>query len=318
MQLAKTSGKKGSGQELFNEVLNWNVVKKPVLYKNNNDKVEVAENYSMIVREDDAGTGGFPLGIVGKNYEPIQNSQMWEAMQNALYDINHTIDNIGTLDNGGRVFIQALVQDKAFKIGEHDMFNSYLTMWSSHNGSCSYIFADTLKRIWCSNTFNASMHGEHKFKIHIKHTKNASIRFENMHEQLDEIFDHRRKLFKEIKRISEMPISRKDAQLFSLGFVGSDKTRGANIAEDINKRFRKGIANEGKTRYDMWNGITEYYTHGNKDKPTEQQREAQYKASELGTGARAKVRALNVLTNEKQFNDTIQRGKYIKQKLAKA
>ena len=115
-----------------------------------------------------------------------------------------------------------------------------------------------------------------------------------------------------------MPISRKDAQLFALGFVGSDKTRGANIAEDINKRFRKGIANEGKTRYDMWNGITEYYTHGTRNKPTESQIEAQYKASELGTGARAKVRALNVLTNENAYLNTIQRGKAIKQKLAKA
>ncbi len=302
MQIATNN--KGENATLQNSDLDWTVEKRPVYFPNaNGDMVQSARNQVIFRNDTDQ-----PLAVVGCGYEAIQNSQMWEALGNALYDVDHTIVNAGHLDDGGRVFMQARVEDEQFKINGNDAFRGLVTFWSSHDGSTSTQLADTFERVWCSNTFNSSMRGKHNFKLSVKHTKNASVRFDGMLQALDDIFDHRRILFKEIERLTEMPITPTEAKRFAIGMVNSDKTRGLNIAEDIVRKFRKGIGNSGKTRYDLFNGFTEYYTHGTRANPTQKQRNNLIKSSELGAGARAKVNVFNRLLDENKFNDTVSNG----------
>lgn len=297
MQIAKTN--EGESATIQNSGLDFTVKGVPLYFKDDEGDERRCQNHQLMMREDEQR----PFGVVGSGYVPIQNSQLWDGLQNALYDVDHTIVNAGTLDHGAKVFIQAQIEDEQFKINGNDLFRGLITFWASHDGSTSLQLADTFERIWCKNTFNSSMAGRHNFKLKVKHTKNAEIRFENMIQSLDEIFDHRRKLFDKIQKLSEIPM--RNARPFTVGMLKSSKTRGINIADEITRLMHRGIGNQGETRYDMLNGFTEYYTHGSRKNPTPKQANNLLKSSELGAGARMKVKVLEHLSNPTKFEQTV-------------
>ena len=305
MQLAKTSHNTENAT-LESSTLNWSVEKRPIFSPDDNGAMVKAKNHAMMVRVDTDS----PLGVVGAKYEPVQNSTLWEALCESLYDVDHTIENAGHLDDGKKVFIQAKVEDESFAIGG-DKFNGLITFWASHDGSISIKLADTLERIWCSNTFNSSMHGNHKFNLTAKHTANVHFKLDGMMQALDEIFDHRRVLFAEVKRLAEMPCNTRTARNFAIGMLNSNKTRGLNMVGAIVSKFRHGIGNKGETMYDLWNGFTEYYTHGSRDIATEKQQNNLVKSSELGAGARMKVNVFRNLIDTNRTAEMVRKGERI-------
>jgi len=304
MQLAETNNTENATLE--SSTLNWSVEKRPIFSPDEHGHMVQAKDHAMMVRVDTDS----PLGVVGSRYEPVQNSSLWDALREALYDVDHTIVNAGHLDGGKKVFIQAKVEDESFAIGG-DKFNGLVTFWASHDGSISIKLADTLERIWCSNTFNSSMYGNHKFNLTAKHTANVHFRLDGMMQALDEIFDHRRVLFAEVKRLAEMPCNISTARKFAVGTINSEKTRGLNIADDIVNKFSRGIQNHGETMYDLWNGFTEYYTHGSRPAITDKARNNLAKSSELGAGARMKVNVFRNLIDPNRTAEVVRKGERI-------
>ena len=294
-------------RSLADTCLNWDVIERNI-YRHIQDKFyEPIDSHKIIERSDTNES----LGVVGAGYQTIQNSQIWDALNESLAGIEYKITNVGHLKNGGKIFIQAEVGD-GFAING-DKFTGYITMWSSHDGSSSCVLGDTLTRVWCSNTFVSSLYNKQSMlRMKVRHTKNASVRFDDMMYQLDEIFTHRKKAFADIERLANEPISDTHAKLFSIGFVNSPKTRGMNTADEIHGLFRSGIGNNGETKYDLFNGFTEYYTHGaNRDSKTDEQKNKQFGSSELGHGAKAKSRVLEILSNVESTDLLIAKGRKI-------
>ena len=308
MEIANTSNKDVQEYRSLAETnLNWDVIERNI-YRHIQDKFYEPINSHKIIERSDTNES---LGVVGAKYQPIQNSQIWDALNQSLAGIDYKITNAGHLKNGGKIFIQAEVGN-GFAING-DKFVGYITMWSSHDGSSSCVLGDTLERVWCSNSFISSLYKKNSMlRMKVRHTKNASIRFDNMMYQLDEIFTHRKKAFEDIERLANEPISDNHARLFSIGFVNSPKTRGINTADEIHGLFRAGIGNTGETKYDLFNGFTEYYTHGaNRDEKTDEQKNKQFGSSELGHGAKAKSRALEILSSAEQTDLLIAKGRKI-------
>ena len=312
MEIARISKEQKDYKNLSETNLDWNVDERP-LFLQVEDEVngipyyDAINSHKMIVREDNEAS----LGVVGAGYEIIQNSAIWEAFNESLAGIDYKITNAGHLKGGGKIFIQAEVGDN-FRIND-DKFEGYITMWSSHNGSSSMVLGDTLERVWCSNTFSSSLSGKNSMlRMRVRHTKNASIKFDSMMNDLDKIFTHRKEAFANIERLANMPISDDDARLFSLGFINSPKTRGMNTAETIHGLFRCGIGNIGETKYDLFNGFTEYYTHGNNpSEMSESRKNDQFGSSELGHGAKAKVKVLKTLSNPELTKTMINKGRKV-------
>ena len=288
-------------------ILDWEVKKQPTYYKpNDNDDYQEAQ-LCATVRQDTYEQ----IGTVGKGYEVIQNSKLYEGLCNALEGTDFEICNMGTTDNGGRVFIQADVGNHSDFSINGDAYKGYVTLWSSHDGSCSTTLGDTTTRLACFNQFNYTRKkGKNSiFRMHIRKTKSASYKFDNMMCTLSEMVDGRKEMIERLERIMNMPMSDTDANLFTLGYHNSVKSRGVNLANHIHGLYRSGMGNNGETRYDMFNAFTEFHTHGYAN--SKRNEESQIKTSLIGAGHRTKNDVLNILEDDKKVEKIISRGRQL-------
>ena len=163
---------------------NWKVIEKPVYAdmgqefdKDNIEDVKKtpvsASNiptYKAIVRETDKRV----LGIVGANYQPVQNIEAFQWFDFLLKNKQATLEAGGSLKDGQKVWVLAkLLGEK--EVVKNDAVRSYLLLCNSHDGSLSLIVKFTPIRVVCMNTLNAALSGnssdERKGQaITIKHT----------------------------------------------------------------------------------------------------------------------------------------------------
>ena len=272
--------------------LNWDVQKTPMVALLEGKYPLPIESHVSINRSDSNES----IGVVGSSYEPIQNSRIWEAMHQSLDGVNHEIVGGGYTHNGGRVFVQTKVSDEDFTVNG-DKFDNYVTFFSSHDGSSAFELFDTSVRMICQNTFRlAKQNGGKAFKLRVRHTRNAAVRFENVMTHLESIFDNRRTAYKKLDVLATQAMPYQDMIAWATSFFNKSNklsTVSSNKAHESRRLAHGGLGNSGNTAYDMFNGVTELLTHG--DRNTSKDRSAIWRSSELGAGAIMKADALEQL-----------------------
>jgi phage/plasmid-like protein (TIGR03299 family) len=119
------------------------------------------------------------LGVVGKDYEVIQNVDAFSFFDAMVGGEGIRYETAGALGKGERIFITARLPDY-IRVGSDDLIEKYLFLTTSHGGFGSITAAFTPVRIVCANTLNAAMHN-HTNSIKIRHTANAKERLEQAH-----------------------------------------------------------------------------------------------------------------------------------------
>ena len=290
--------------------LNWDVVKTPLVAMLEGRYPLPLETHVSVNRTDT----NHSIGVVGAKYEPIQNSRIWEAMHQSLEGVNHTIQGSGYTNGGSKVFIQTKVDSDDFKVNGDD-FNNYVTFFSSHDGSSAFELFDTSTRIICTNTVQAARRkGGKAFKLKVRHTSNASIRFDNVMDHLESIFDVRKQTYADLNQLATVGMNYHDLINWSTSFFNSNNkkltTVSSNKAHEARRLAIGGMGNRGETAYDMFNGVTELLTHG--DRQSSRIPSSVWKSSELGHGATTKAKALDHLINEELRSNHILRGQELR------
>ncbi len=141
---------------------------------------------------------GDVLGIVGKDYEIVQNRDAFSFFDAIVGGQGIQYETAGALGKGERIFITAKLPSY-IKVGREDLIEQYLFLTTSHDGFGSITAAFTPVRIVCNNTLNAALRN-HSNAIKIRHTANAKGRLEQAHEvmgissklseQLQELFNN--------------------------------------------------------------------------------------------------------------------------------
>lgn len=152
------------------------------------------KSHSATMRPDT----GDVLGIVGKDYEIIQNRDAFSFFDAIVGGDGIQYETAGALGKGERIFITAKLPSY-IKVGKDDLIEQYLFLTTSHDGYGSITAAFTPVRIVCNNTLNAALRN-HTNSIKIRHTANAKDRLEQAHKvmgisnqlsgQLEEIFNN--------------------------------------------------------------------------------------------------------------------------------
>lgn len=122
---------------------------------------------------------GEVLGIVGKDYEIIQNRDAFSFFDSIVGGDGIQYETAGALGKGERIFITAKLPGY-IKVGREDLIEQYLFLTTSHDGYGSITAAFTPVRIVCNNTLNAALRN-HSNSIKIRHTANAKERLEQAH-----------------------------------------------------------------------------------------------------------------------------------------
>jgi phage/plasmid-like protein (TIGR03299 family) len=238
-----------------------------------------------------------PLHIAKGTYHVIQNSAIWECLENSLAGMDYKVSSIGSLDGKKKVFVCVELGETAGMTIAGDKFQNYLTFASSHDGSMSFEAYDTNVRTICANTLQWSRNSKGKLRFYVRHTKNHSAKIDNVEEAISDLFDKRLALAEKLEQLAEKPLTLKQAENVIAGFVNVGSTRSFNIGSQMLELFQTGKGNSGATQYDLLNGVTEFYTHESKGKKVADWQTKQVSTSEFGSAANKKVEFFDFLTD---------------------
>lgn len=241
-----------------------------------------------------------PLHIPKNSYRAITNGEMWEALKKALNGIGADVTCAGTLQAGKKFFMSVELLGESEATINGDKFLSNLNFVTSHDGTTAAQAYDSNVRIVCMNTLRASLEsaGEVGFKVY--HTGNADVAVQNMGELVNAVLAGRANFRTSLEYLASVPMDARAAQEIALGYLLrlSDKdeasTRALNAAEEISNLFSRGKGNRGVTAYDLLNGATEYWTHGDGTGKKAGAGEKAFKAG-FGTAADHKNAFFNLL-----------------------
>jgi phage/plasmid-like protein (TIGR03299 family) len=230
-------------------------------------------NYFATIRTDTERV----LGVVGKDYEVVQNANAFEFFDAIVGGGNGILyETAGALGNGERIFITAKLPGY-IKVGRQDLIEQYLFLTTSHDGFGSITAAFTPVRIVCNNTLNAAMRN-HSNAVKIRHTASANDRLKQAHTlmgiagnlsgELEEIFNHWsnvRITDNQVKKLIQVAMAPNKEVLtnLELGMLDKLSTTYTNI---VDKAFDYAMGNATQqmettagTLFGAYNAITGYY-----------------------------------------------------------
>lgn len=263
--------------------LNWTVSHKPVYFLGaDNQPVPVTERVA-VVRDDN---GEF-LGTVSPNYETVQNSQLLSLINPMVEEGVLTVENVGYLSKGAKVFAQARIAEEYQVLGE--TYRGYITLLNGHVGNSSVAIGPSNVRVVCGNSFAMSYKqiGE-KFR----HSLGVNERVLSSTAVLDYVNNAMAKYAEYAEQLATTPCSSQQfrAALEAIYERPEEKLR-RSFVDQLNYLFYSGAGNEGRTFYDALNAVTDY--NSNRSRKTSAGR---FNYSHFGAGARTAQRAVAVLT----------------------
>lgn len=261
------------------------------------------------------GAGITPLGIHSDKYQVISNLAIWESVERAMTFIPHKITTCGTLDNCKRFFITVELGHgfNKFKVGKDD-YLAYVNFVTSHDGSLALNGYDSNTRIVCNNTLMWSLNDKGNYSIKLKHHKNADVSLSDMEKFFDNTLSERHALQEKLSRLASMECDFATAQKALVGWTvkrtdSGEKdrlsTRSQNTIEGVLACYRHGQGNLGQTRYDLFNGFTDFYSNGNgagKDRTQAVTR------SLFGSAAETKQAFTRTIVDDEAFSELVEIG----------
>jgi phage/plasmid-like protein (TIGR03299 family) len=158
--------------------LDWTVEKWP-LYAESHDIMAVGvDTHMATVRSTDARV----LGVVGKDYEPIQNERMLTWAELVVDTGEAQFTTAGSLRNGQIVFA-CLEVDTTVKLPGGDQILPYFVVATSHDGSHALKAFTSPIRVVCKNTLDMAL-GKAGASFSIRHTLNSDWRLESARRML--------------------------------------------------------------------------------------------------------------------------------------
>lgn len=154
--------------------LDWEVVKLPIYF---GDNVKISNKY-VIVRSDN----NVPLGIVGKEYTPVQNREAFSFFDALVSKKEAIYHSAGALGKGERVWILAKLPTDII-VGRDDLINNYVLVTNTHDSSGMLMALMTPVRVVCNNTLTVAI-SKATNKVLIRHTRNIHENLRQAHELL--------------------------------------------------------------------------------------------------------------------------------------
>jgi phage/plasmid-like protein (TIGR03299 family) len=119
------------------------------------------------------------FGIVGPDYEVVQNTEAFEFFDEALGKGVAAIETVGALGKGERIFAMAKMPEM-IEVTPNDVVERYLLLTAAHDGTGAIKCLFTPIRVVCNNTLTAALRGARNV-VSIKHTKNAKENLKKVH-----------------------------------------------------------------------------------------------------------------------------------------
>ncbi len=284
-------------EEAFRQFLGWNVSKRPLFIQLEDGSYKQVDEWQATVR-DDIQT---PLGVVGKDYEPIQHKAILEDIKALCGESGAKVHTIGSLRGGKRVWALLRLQERALIKG--DELQPYMAVMSSHDGSAAYTVSPTAVRIVCNNTFSAALDRSNASgkAFSIRHTKNAADLIQQARAAIGNVTTSWAQFRDTLQTMADQEVSDKFAQFALDKLYPNDTTQAENAKIEIYRAFKKphgGMTRAvNKTAFGLYNAVTEYVDYMARTRTTEGKSawQARAESSLIGRGASVRNDALKII-----------------------
>jgi phage/plasmid-like protein (TIGR03299 family) len=305
------SGLATSKEAIEHAQLGWGVEQVPVLMDSPQGMLDVPGHF--VVRRTDNFSA---LSIMSARYIPIQNTEAFDFADSVIGSGQAVWDTAGSIGGGRKVFMQAVLPGKLFlKSNPDDVTEKRILFMTSHDGSSALTGYVTPIRVVCQNTLNASLkNNTNQFKIY--HRKNYQAKAN----EAAKVLELAHAYFNDLQHVMNVLAEQEVTKTYVDGFVnaliptrkvsetGEEEvaTRTENRRNEIISLFREGTGNNGKTRWDLYNAVTEYVDHKQGGRVTTArieksaplanvEAEQRFERSLTGAGATLKQRAMDLL-----------------------
>lgn len=256
-----------------------------------------------------------PLHTPKDSYRVISNLEVWECVKKAIEGLDVKIVTAGTLDNCKKFYVSVDLGGQDLKTASGDKFQAILNFLTSHDGSINMLAKDWMHRVVCANTFGwcAAYEGG-AVNVRVPHTKNAGIAIDNLGTYLNSVMHGRQKIMDAMSYLESVKMeSPSQAAYVSAAYLnGPDapeiSTRTYNRSVEIRDLAVSGKGNFGKTRGDLFNGFTEYFTSHSGAGGEKASKAKRWSAATFGQAAEHKEAFLSLVMNEDSFSEALERG----------
>lgn len=292
---------------LENSGLNWTVEKQQIVLQDvfvgdgqEAKQKQIPSHFAVYCPEKDE-----IINVAKDSYTLIQNSQLFEIIEEALVGIPYKIATAVSLGNLKKVSLSVILEENQDYLINGEEFKNYLNFVSSHDGSMNLEAFDSNVRVCCANTLQWSRKDKGILNMRVRHTKNSAIRIENMKTEIEQLLQKREEFYNTYEGLMTRPMSSEKAEQIIAGFeaTGELSTRTMNKVKVIHDLFLNGKGNKGETVADLLNGFTEYYSGH-----TATNAAKGWASSEFGQGRDKKLEVWDLVNNDAKMETLARRG----------
>lgn len=267
-----------------------------------------------------------------KTFTPIDNAAFLALVEESIGGAGHKVYSVGSVRNRGRVFvsIELCGMEKFVAAGRET--KAFLNFGNGHDKS-SVLFVNTSNiATVCDNTYSANLfmveqetvgsqkEEEEQIRVSVRHTKNAKMKFPSLTSLIEKACGVQAVFTKALNEAQSVALNTEDARAGFAGFVTSPdaevmSSRTLNRVDRLTSLFSSGRGNKGQNLADMFNAVTDFYTH---ESSGGDNRMRQFLSSEYGDGAKRKAAFFSVVRKpEEKLQPLIERGRTLIRETAK-
>ena len=271
------------------------------------DGNEQVANARQIVSSDD----NLPIGRgVGVDYKLISNREIWESVVQGLEGTKHEVVSVGTVNDRSLGFISVKIAED-FKAANRETAATLNIMWG-HGGNKAVLARTGFTVVVCQNTLDIAMAEKSDLKLSIRHTAKANVL--DLGKAIDSHIGVAAEFKKAMDGLHVIEAKADTARKIYAGFLSEGETpetktgisRLTNTVDELERLFNSGKGNSGRTMADVFNGLTDLYSHGNGQNPWKQ-----YVSSEFGAGSKTKSEFFDVLNCASRRDDAKRNGEKV-------
>lgn len=240
----------------LNEIPHFNVSKQPLF---NKAGLQIPNLWSL-TRDDSEQH----IGVCTDKYRPIQLDEMIDTISEASKLVNGGIRHTGFTENatGSQLVIRSEIGDLGLS---EDPIDGYFYTIIDHRGKSSNRIVPSTIRIGCMNSFHLVKSENRNADIpSLRHNMKFDERVEMFKDNIINSINTARDFTDIAKNLQSKKFTRDEMVKLIENLIPKQKAesdRTDKKREKILMKFGHGLANEGKTRWDAFNAITEFETH---------------------------------------------------------
>jgi phage/plasmid-like protein (TIGR03299 family) len=193
-----TDGVLTSADAIVEAGLDWKVKLKDLYYTSDTTfgAEHKAPSHYATVRTSDESC----LGVVGNRYTPVQNSEAFNFMDALVGSGEAKYETAGSIADGKIVWILMKLDSLENNSFQPDMFEPYVLLSNSHDGSSALKVTMTPVRVVCQNTLRMALNGASQ-QFSMRHTSGIAGKVQQARETLNFVSKYYEAFQDEVERL---------------------------------------------------------------------------------------------------------------------